>query len=169
METIVYAISDSSESAKINVTNVTPLVLDVLDLTKINAQCALMSAILLRKVLMDADIVLEITHALLVSTTIKVTVNHAHHIVPNVNQKMYVNHVFLDSNSIKWNTIILSILTALKSVVMVRDSNLTAMMVTRKMAMVATATVKFKKDGTVKVDLVREHQLVFNMLHQDVS
>lgn len=154
MVTPVYATLDSSESAKINVTNVTPLVLNVLDLWNTNAQCALMSVILLKKVQMVVDFVLEITHALLVSITIKAIVNHAHLIVPNVNQKMYVNHVFLDSNSMRCNTMALSILTVLKSVVMARDSNSTAMMVTEMMVMVAAATVKLRKDTIVKVDLV---------------
>ncbi len=154
MVTPVYATLDSSESAKINVTNVTPLVLNVLDLWNTNAQCALMSVILLKKVQMVVDFVLEITHALLVSITIKAIVNHAHLIVPNVNQKMYVNHVFLDSNSMRCNTMALSILTVLKSVVMARDSNSTAMMVTEMMVMVAAATVKLRKDIIVKVDLV---------------
>ncbi len=154
MVTPVYATLDSSESAKINVTNVTPLVLNVLDLWNTNAQCALMSVILLKKVQMVADFVLEITHVLLVSITIKAIVNHAHLIVPNVNQKMYVNHVFLDSNSMRCNTMALSILTVLKSVVMARDSNSTAMMVTEMMVMVAAATVKLRKDTIVKVDLV---------------
>jgi len=154
MVTPVYATLDSSESAKINVTNVTPLVLNVLDLWNTNAQCALMSVILLKKVQMVVDFVLEITHALLVSITIKAIVNHAHLIVPNVNQKMYVNHVFLDSNSMRCNTMALSILTVLKSVVMARDSNSTAMMVTEMMVMVAASTVKLRKDIIVKVDLV---------------
>lgn len=161
--------SDSTEQVKTNVINVTALAPNVLVLKKINVPCALMSATLLRKVPMDVVSVLEITHAQSVFTTIKVTASHAHLIVQNVCPKMFVNHVSLVSNSTKCNTTVINILTVSKSAVMVRDSNSTAMTVTEKMVTVATVTVKSKKDGTVKVDLVLKLQLVFPTALQDPS
>lgn len=163
------ATSDSSAQVKISVTNVMAVAPSALVPKKTNVPCALMSAILLRKVPADVAFVLEITHAQSVFTTIGVTADHAHLIVRNACLKMFVNHVSLVSNSTKCNTTVKNILTVSKSAVTVRDSNLTAMMVTRKMVMVVTATVRSKKDGTVKVDLVLKPQLVFLTLLQDPS
>ena len=56
-----------------------------------------------------------------------------------------------------------------KSVVMVRDSNLTVTTVTEKTVTVAAVIVKSKKDGIVKEDRASELVLVFLTLLLDHS
>lgn len=80
-------------------------------------------------------------------------------IVQHAFLKLFVRLVYQDLRSIRWITKELNILTVLRFAVMEEDSSLIVMMETKRKAMAVTKTVKLKKDGIVKVQLLNE--LVF--------
>ena len=107
-------------------------------------------------------------HAQLVFIAKVVIVNHVQHIVLSVNQKMFVKLVLKVSKLNLCNMEVINFLIVLKFVVMVKDSNLIVMMVTRTVVMVVHVIARLKKDGLVQVDLVLNRVLVYLMLLQEL-
>jgi len=103
-------------------------------------------------------------HAQLVFIAKVVIVNHVQLIVLSVNQKMFVKLVLKVSRLNLCNMEVINFLIVLKSVAMVKDSNLIVMMVTRTVVMVVHVNARLKKDGLVQVDLVLNLVLVYLML-----
>lgn len=103
-------------------------------------------------------------HAQLVFIAKVVIVNHVQLIVLSVNQKMFVKLVLKVSRLNLCNMEVINFLIVLKSVVMVKDSNLIVMMVTRTVVMVVHVNARLKRDGLVQVDLVLNLVLVYLML-----
>lgn len=83
-----------------------------------------------------------------------------HPIVLNVFLNRFVRHASLDSKLIQWNMIRKLILIVYKFVVMEKDFSLIVMMEITRMATVAAANARYKKDGTAKEVLLLSQVLV---------
>lgn len=116
---------------------------------------------------MDAEFVPETHHAQLDYINKKANADHAHPIALNASRKLFARPVFQVSRSTRWLMMAAIMPIVLKFAVMAKDLNLTAMTVIPRMVTVATQTVKLRKDGIVKVDLVLNPAIVPNSCLQD--
>ena len=152
-EESVNAILVSTEKVETNASDAMEAAENVKGLDKINVFLALMSVSHLLKKVEKLVHAADLTIVQLVSTVskeLKEDVSLAHHIVQLVFLKPFVKLAFLDSKWTKWNIKEPNILIVSKSVVTEEDSNLTVMMETKRMVMVAMKIVRSKQDGIVK-------------------